>query len=288
VAANSGRLAVISTPIGNLGDLSPRARDELAAAELVAAEDTRRTGQLLTTLGLSRPLLSLHEHNESERIDELLARLRAGARIALVSDAGTPLLSDPGFELVRRVAQEGLAVVAVPGPSAITAALSIAGLPTERFSFEGFLPARLAERRARLTELAAETRTLVFFEAPHRIAECLEDLAAAFGAERRAAVARELTKVFETVYRGTLASLVAQSRSDANFARGEITIVVAGAEPAARDAGRARLDETLQVLLAELAPSKAAALAARLTGVKRNDAYSRALELAREVPREDA
>jgi 16S rRNA (cytidine1402-2'-O)-methyltransferase len=288
VAANSGRLAVISTPIGNLGDLSPRARDELAAAELVAAEDTRRTGQLLTTLGLSRPLLSLHEHNEGERIDELLARLRAGARIALVSDAGTPLLSDPGFELVRRVAQEGLAVVAVPGPSAITAALSIAGLPTERFSFEGFLPARLAERRARLAELAVETRTLVFFEAPHRIAESLEDMSAAFGAERRAAVARELTKVFETVYRGTLASLVAQSRSDANFARGEITIVVAGAEPAARDAGRANLDATLRVLLSELAPSKAAALAGRLTGVKRNDAYSRALELAREASDEEA
>jgi 16S rRNA (cytidine1402-2'-O)-methyltransferase len=282
VAANSGRLAVISTPIGNLGDLSPRARDELAAAELVAAEDTRRTGQLLTTLGLSRPLLSLHEHNEGERIDELLARLKAGARIALVSDAGTPLLSDPGFELVRRVAQEGLTVVAVPGPSAITAALSIAGLPTERFSFEGFLPARLAERRARLAELAVETRTLVFFEAPHRIAECLEDMSAAFGAERRAAVARELTKVFETVYRGTFSTLIAQCRADANFARGEITVVVAGAEAAAEQSGRSQLDATLRVLLAELAPSKAAALAARLTGVKRNEAYSRAMELARE------
>src|SRR5262245_31670569 len=220
VVANSGRLAVISTPIGNLGDLSPRAREELAAAELVAAEDTRRTGQLLTTLGLSRPLVSLHEHNESERIEELLARLRAGARIALVSDAGTPLLSDPGFELVRRVSREGIVVVAVPGPSAITAALSVAGLPTERFSFEGFLPARLGERRARVAELAAETRTLVFFEAPHRIAEALEDLVAAFGAPRRAVVARELTKVFETVYRGTLAELAAAARSDANFTRG--------------------------------------------------------------------
>jgi 16S rRNA (cytidine1402-2'-O)-methyltransferase len=281
VSANPGRLAVISTPIGNLGDLSPRARDELAAAELVAAEDTRRTGQLLTTLGLSRPLLSLHEHNESERIDELLERLRGGARIALVSDAGTPLLSDPGFELVRRVAEAGVQVVAVPGPSAITAALSIAGLPTERFSFEGFLPARLAERRAHLAELAAETRTLVFFEAPHRIAESLEDMATAFGEGRRASVARELTKLFETVYRGTLGALAAQARSDANFARGEITVVVAGATRAAADP-RAQLDATLGVLLAELAPSKAAAIAARLTGARRNDAYARALELAKE------
>jgi len=286
VAVNSGRLAVISTSIGNLGDLSPRARDELAAAELVAAEDTRRTGQLLTTLGLSRPLVSLHEHNESERIDELLQRLRGGARIALVSDAGTPLLSDPGFELVRRVAQEGLTVVAVPGPSAITAALSIAGLPTERFSFEGFLPARLAERRSRLAELAPETRTLVFFEAPHRIAECLEDMSAAFGAERRGAVARELTKVFETVYRGTLQTLAVQARSDTNFTRGEITVVVAGASRAAPDSLRVQLDATLGVLLSELAPSKAAALAARLTGAKRNEAYARALEMAAAAPRD--
>jgi 16S rRNA (cytidine1402-2'-O)-methyltransferase len=284
VAANPGRLAVISTPIGNLGDLSPRARDELAAAELVAAEDTRRTGQLLTTLGLSRPLVSLHEHNERERIDELLQRLRAGARIALVSDAGTPLLSDPGFELVRRVAQEGMTIVAVPGPSAITAALSIAGLPTERFSFEGFLPARLAERRARLAELATETRTLVFFEAPHRIAESLEDMVTAFGAGRRAAVARELTKVFETVYRGTLATLAAQSRADANFTRGEITLVIEGAPRERAAVAQMQLDATLEVLLSELAPSKAAALAARLTGARRNDAYARALELSREKP----
>jgi 16S rRNA (cytidine1402-2'-O)-methyltransferase len=279
VAENPGRLAVISTPIGNLGDLSPRAREEFAAAELVAAEDTRRTGQLLTTLGLSRPLVSLHEHNETERIGELLERLRAGARIALVSDAGTPLLSDPGFELVRRVAEEGLSIVAVPGPSAITAALSIAGLPTERFTFEGFLPARLAERRARLADLSTETRTLVFFEAPHRIAECLEDMTTAFGGARRVAVARELTKLYETVYRGNLETLAAQARADANFTRGEITVVVAGAPRVVSD-GRAQLDATLAVLLDELAPSKAAALAARLTGAKRNDAYARALELS--------
>jgi 16S rRNA (cytidine1402-2'-O)-methyltransferase len=282
VAANLGRLAVISTPIGNLGDLSPRARDELASAELIAAEDTRRTGQLLTTLGLTRPLVSLHEHNETERIDELLIRLRGGARIALVSDAGTPLLSDPGFELVRRVSSEGMSVFAVPGPSAITAALSIAGLPTERFSFEGFLPARLAERRGRLAELAPESRTQVFFEAPHRIAESLEDMSAAFGASRRAAVARELTKVFETVYRGTLAELATLARSDSNFTRGEITVVVEGAVPApAADAARITLDAALTALLVELAPSKAAAVAAKLTGAKRNDAYQRALELAK-------
>ncbi len=282
MAANLGRLAVISTPIGNLGDLSPRARDELASAELIAAEDTRRTGQLLTTLGLARPLVSLHEHNETERIDELMTKLRAGARIALVSDAGTPLLSDPGFELVRRVSGEGMTVVAVPGPSAITAALSIAGLPTERFSFEGFLPARLAERRARLGELASETRTQVFFEAPHRISESLEDMSAAFGATRRAAVARELTKVFETVYRGTLAELARTARSDSNFARGEITVVVEGAGPApAVDTAQITLDAALIALLPELAPSKAAAVAAKLTGAKRNDAYARALELAK-------
>ena len=286
MAAYLGRLAVISTPIGNLGDLSPRARDELAAADMVAAEDTRRTGQLLTTLGLSRPLVSLHEHNERERIDELLEKLRGGARIALVSDAGTPLLSDPGFELVRRVSLEGISVVAVPGPSAITAALSIAGLPTERFSFEGFLPARLGERRARVAELAGESRTLVFFEAPHRIAESLEDMAAGFGTTRRAAVARELTKVFETVYRGTLADLALQARSDANFTRGEITVVVEGApRVAAEEAPRVQLDATLTVLLSELAPSKAAALAARLTGAKRNDAYARALELSKGAAR---
>ncbi len=281
VPAALGRLAVVSTPIGNLGDLSSRARDELAAADVVAVEDTRRTGQLLATLGISRPLVSLHEHNENERIPELLARLRDGARVALVSDAGTPLLSDPGFQLVRQAASAGITVVAVPGPSAITAALSIAGLPTERFSFEGFLPARLAERRARLQQLAHEPRTLVFFEAPHRIAEMLADCAAAFGAERRAAVARELTKAFETVYRGTLTELTAAARGDANFARGEITIVIEGAPSRdANDTSNDELKRVLGILLAELAPSKAAQLAAAITRTKKNHAYDLALALS--------
>lgn len=280
MAAAPGRLAVVSTPIGNLGDLSSRARDELAAADLIAVEDTRRTGQLLATLGLSRPLISLHEHNESERIPELLERLRGGARVALVSDAGTPLLSDPGFQFVRQAASAGVAVVAVPGPSAITAALSIAGLPTERFSFEGFLPARLAERRERLQALVDEPRTLVFFEAPHRIVETLADCAAAFGAERRAALARELTKAFETVYRGSLAELAARAKADSNVARGEITLVIEGAPSrTTNDPGDAELRRVLQCLLAELSPSKAAAMAAELTGAKRNAAYQMALEL---------
>jgi 16S rRNA (cytidine1402-2'-O)-methyltransferase len=176
-----------------------------------------------------------------------------------------------------------MTVVAVPGPSAITAALSIAGLPTERFTFEGFLPARLAERRTRLAELASEVRTQVFFEAPHRITESLDDMSAAFGAARRAAVARELTKVFETVYRGTLAELATMARADSNFSRGEITVVVEGAAPAPMEEGaRVTLDDALKALLPDLAPSKAAAVAARLTGAKRNDAYARALELAKQ------
>ena len=286
--AAPGRLAVVSTPIGNLGDLSSRARDELAAADLVAAGDTRRTGQLMTTLGLSRPLLSLHEHNETQRIPELLQRLAEGARVALVSDAGTPLLSDPGFELVRQAAAAGVTVVAVPGPSAITAALSVAGLPTERFAFEGFLPARLAERRSRLTTLADEPRTLVFFEAPHRIVETLEDCRAAFGPARRAAVARELTKVYETVYRGTLADLVAAASADTNFARGEITVVIEGAASVADvDRDASELGRVLAVLLAEMSASKAAAMAAALTGAKRNAAYTLAQQLTAEMVRDE-
>ncbi len=198
VGNSRGRLDIVATPIGNLSDLSPRAQEVLAAADVIAAEDTRHTRALLQAIGVSRPLVSLHAHNEPSRVPELLARLAAGESVALVSDAGTPLLSDPGYGLVKEAACAGYEVRAVPGPSAITAALAVAGLPTDRFCFEGFLPPRASERRARLAELASEPRTLVFFEAPHRIEECLADLAAAFGAERRAAVARELTKAHET------------------------------------------------------------------------------------------
>jgi 16S rRNA (cytidine1402-2'-O)-methyltransferase len=277
-----GRLEVVATPIGNLGDLSSRAREVLAAADLIAAEDTRRTGQLLNAIGVSGQLVSLHDYNEEARVAPLVQQLLAGKVIALVSDAGTPLLSDPGFGLVRAAAAAGIEVRAVPGASAVTAALSIAGLATDRFAFEGFLPSRAGERRALLARLATESRTLVFFEAPHRVAAALADLARSFGNERAAVVTRELTKMHESVYRGTLQQLCAMARDDADFARGEITVVVAGAAPQRADgADTALLTRALQLLLAELPPARAAAIAAQLAGATRSDAYTLALRLRR-------
>ena len=242
---------------------------------MIAAEDTRHTLALLKAFGIDKPLISLHGHNESQRVPQLLARLESGENVALVSDAGTPLLSDPGFQLVQRAAQAGIAVYTIPGPSAITAALAVAGLPTDRFCFEGFLPARAAERRAALAGLAHEARTLVFFEAPHRIAAALSDMAAEFGAQRRAVVARELTKMHETLYRGTLQELAARAAADENFQRGEITLVVHGAASAAADAvDEAQLRRTVDILSKELPPGRAAAVAAQLTGASRAAAYA--------------
>ena len=269
-----GRLQVVATPIGNMGDVSTRARQALESAAAVAAEDTRHTGALLQALGISKPLLSLHAHNETQRVPELLARLTAGETIALVSDAGTPLLSDPGYELVRAAAEAGVEVESIPGPSAITAALAVAGLPVSRFCFEGFLPTRERERRTHLAQLAGEARTLVFFEAPHRIAATLADLAAELGNERRAVVARELTKAHETIYRGTLAELLQKSAKEDNFARGEITIVVAGAARADTGVDTALLRRAVDLLAKELSPSRAAAVAAQLTGATRAEAYA--------------
>ncbi|HUL19166.1 MAG TPA: 16S rRNA (cytidine(1402)-2'-O)-methyltransferase [Steroidobacteraceae bacterium] len=270
-----GTLQVVATPIGNRADLSPRAQEALRTAHVIAAEDTRRTQQLLHSLGISRPLVSLHEHNETQRVPQLLERLGAGETVVLVSDAGTPLLSDPGFELVRAAAHAGYPVHAIPGPSAVTAALAIAALPAQRFCFEGFLPARAAERRAALSALAHEPRTLVFFEAPHRLLATLTDMAAEFGAAREAVVARELTKLHESIYRGTLAQLLERAGADENFTRGEITLVVAGAPAAvAAEADPAVLRRTVELLLKELPPGRAAALAARLTGATRAAAYA--------------
>jgi len=279
VGNQPGRLEVVATPIGNMGDLSDRAREALQGADLIAAEDTRHTLGLLQHLGIAKPLVSLHAHNETRRLPELLAQLAAGRRVVLVSDAGTPLLSDPGFELVRAAAAAGIAVGVVPGPSAITAALALAGLPVDRFCFEGFLPAGGRERRARLAELAAETRTMVFFEAPHRIADSLVDLSTQLGGQRPAVIARELTKLHETVYRGSLEQLRELAAGDANLQRGEITLIVQGAPQSESSADLTLMRRALELLLRELPPGKAAAIAAQLAGARRADAYTLAMQM---------
>ena len=280
-----GRLYVVATPIGNLGDLSARARETLASAALIAAEDTRHTGVLLKAFGISTPMISLHDHNEAQRAPQLIERLRGGESVALVSDAGTPAISDPGFDLVRACAAAGIEVVAVPGPCALVAALSIAALPTDRFCFEGFLPARGAARRARLRDVSAEPRTLVFYESPHRIGETLADCAEYLGSARGAVLAREITKLHESVYRGSLAELADRAAKEGDLSRGEIVLVIAGASPetAARgdDGHGGMLDRALKPLLEELPLKQAAHLAARIAAVRDNEAYKRALELKR-------
>lgn len=275
-----GILYVVATPIGNLGDLSTRAREVLASVHLIAAEDTRHTRQLLQSCGIETALISLHEHNEAKRSDELIARLAAGESIALVSDAGTPLISDPGFDLVVAARARAIPIVVVPGPCAAIAALSIAGLPTDRFVFEGFLPAKSSARKTHLESLSSEERTLIFYEAPHRLAEVLHDLAAVLGADRPASVSRELTKRFETTYTGTLAHLSALAEKDADMSRGEIVIIVSGRAPREEQtAATIDSEKLLRALLEDLPPSQAAKIAARLTGQKRSELYEQAVRL---------
>ncbi len=274
----SGQLFVVATPIGNLGDLSPRARETLAAVDLIAAEDTRHSRRLLEHFGIHRPLLALHEHNERERCEGLIGRLQAGESVALISDAGTPLISDPGYRLVRAAREAGVPVVPIPGPSALIAALSVAGLPTDRFVFEGFLPAKGQARRNRLRALADEPRTLVFYEAGHRIEAMLADLAASFGGGREAVVARELTKQFEQIEGGPLDHLREWLAADERHRRGEFVVLVAGAPP--REAGAGETRRVLEILLRELPVKRAAAVAAELTGQRRNELYRLALTLS--------
>jgi 16S rRNA (cytidine1402-2'-O)-methyltransferase len=272
-SAAPGRLHVVATPIGNLEDLSPRALRTLREADLIAAEDTRHTQALLSAHGVRGNFISLHEHNEAQQIESLLQRLRDGAQIALVSDAGTPLISDPGFRLVRAARQAGIDVTPVPGACAAIAALSVAGLPSDRFAFEGFLPQKGAARRERLQSLVAEPRTLVFYESSHRIDECLVDAAAIFGDERRGVLARELTKRFETVLDGPLATLAARVAADPDQRRGEFVLIVEGASGDDADASLA-LGRRVQALLREhLPPSQAARLAAEISGASRKALY---------------
>ena len=277
VADPSGALYVVATPIGHLDDITRRALAVLGEVALIAAEDTRHTGRLLAHYGITTPMLALHEHNEREVLPRVLERLRSGADVALVSDAGTPLLSDPGFPLVRECRRRGVRVVPVPGPSALLAALSVSGLPTDRFCFEGFLPRKGVARRERLAALADMPATLVFYESAHRIRAALADLAEIFGGAREAVLARELTKLHETVLTGSLDTLAARVTRDAEQRLGEFVVLVSGAPP--RDLVHPDLDRVLRVLLAELPVKQASGLAAGIVGVKRNLAYQRALAL---------
>ncbi|WP_438282032.1 16S rRNA (cytidine(1402)-2'-O)-methyltransferase [Pseudomonas alabamensis] len=277
--STTGTLYVVATPIGNLDDISARALKILGAVKLIAAEDTRHSVRLLQHFGIQTPLAPCHEHNERDEGSRFIARLLAGDDVALVSDAGTPLISDPGYHLVRQARAAGITVVPVPGACALIAALSAAGLPSDRFMFEGFLPAKAVGRRARLEQVKEEPRTLIFYEAPHRILECLQDMQAVFGDERPAVLARELTKTFETLKGLPLAELRAFVESDSNQQRGECVVLVAGwSAPEDDQAVSAQALRVLDLLLAEMPLKRAAALAAEITGVRKNLLYQAALE----------
>ncbi|MDE3738480.1 16S rRNA (cytidine(1402)-2'-O)-methyltransferase [Pseudomonas resinovorans] len=275
----SGTLYVVATPIGNLDDITARALRVLREVALIAAEDTRHSARLLQHFGIETPLAACHEHNERDQGGRFLARLQAGDDVALISDAGTPLISDPGFHLVRQARAAGVTVVPVPGACALIAALSTAGLPSDRFIFEGFLPAKANARRGRLDELKEEPRTLIFYEAPHRLLESLEDMRGVFGGDRPAVLARELTKTFETLKGAPLNELCGWVAADLNQQRGECVVLVKGWQaPEGEGALSAEALRVLDLLLAEMPVKRAAALAAEITGVRKNLLYQAALE----------
>ena len=273
-----GTLYIVATPIGNLEDISARALRILKEVSLIAAEDTRHSSRLLQHFGINTPLAACHDHNEREQGGRFINRLLEGGSVALVSDAGTPLISDPGFHLVRQARAAQIPVVPVPGASAVIAALSAAGLPSDRFIFEGFLPAKATARRSRLDALKQEERTLIFYEAPHRLLESVEDLAAIMGDERVAVLARELTKTFETIKDAPLGELVEWIRSDSNQQRGECVLLISGYESPEKDSLLPETVRILNILLAEMPLKRAAALAAEITGERKNMLYQFALE----------
>lgn len=274
----SAQLFVVATPIGHLDDMTFRAIDILKSVSVVAAEDTRQSAQLFKHYNISTPLTACHDHNESNKIEQLVQKLLAGENIALISDAGTPVISDPGFKLVRAAQENGIRVVPVPGACAAIAALSAVGLPSDRFSFEGFLPSKASQRISQLEKLKNETQTLIFYEAPHRILECVKNMAEVFGENRPVGFAREITKTFETIKKMTLKDLVNFIENDHNQEKGEIVLVVGGA-PEKTDLEQEKLDELLIRLLQDLSVKAASQLAADLTGIKKKIAYQRALEL---------
>ncbi|MBF0218364.1 MAG: 16S rRNA (cytidine(1402)-2'-O)-methyltransferase [Gammaproteobacteria bacterium] len=279
LASSLGTLYIVATPIGHLADISERALQTLRQVTVIAAEDTRHSQRLLSHYGISQRLWSLHDHNESERLQQVLALLSQGSDVALISDAGTPLISDPGYRLVRATLEAGYRVSPIPGAAAVTAALSVAGQPTDRFLFEGFLPAKREARRKRLAAVVEESATLVFYESPHRILESLQDMAELLGGARSITLCRELTKQYETILLSTLAELPLILHNDANQCRGEFVLLVHGALPVA--AGATVSDEALRIakiLATELAPRQAAGLTAQITGEKRNAIYAALLE----------
>lgn len=277
--STTGSLYVVATPIGNLDDMSVRALKVLRDVALIAAEDTRHSLRLMQHFGIATPLAACHEHNERDEGSRFIARLLAGDDVALISDAGTPLISDPGYHLVRQARAAGIQVIPVPGACALIAALSAAGLPSDRFIFEGFLPAKSVGRKARLELLKEEPRTVIFYEAPHRILECLQDLEEIFGADRPAVLGRELTKTFETLKGLPLGELRAFVEGDSNQQRGECVVLVAGwSEPEGEDVIGAEARRVLDLLLQEMPLKRAAALAAEITGVRKNLLYQVALD----------
>jgi 16S rRNA (cytidine1402-2'-O)-methyltransferase len=272
-----GCLYVVATPIGNLQDISERAKAILAGVDLIAAEDTRHSGRLLAALGIKTPMLALHEHNEHDRTASLVDHLKADKAIALISDAGTPLISDPGFGLIQALREQNLAVQAIPGPSAAIAALSVAGLPTDRFLFVGFAPRSGPARRSFFSELAEERATLVFYESCHRIQDCLEDMSYSLGGNRQAVLARELTKLHETVISASLAELAQRVAQDADQRRGEMVVLVAGNRAPKGSRVEIEVEQLLARLLRELPLKKAVALTAELSGLPKNQLYQAAL-----------
>ena len=276
----SGTLYIVATPIGNLDDLTPRARQTLTEVDLIAAEDTRHTGRLLSHIGVKTPQKALHDHNESRAVPALIEALLDGKNIALVSDAGTPLVSDPGYRLAAAAHENNIKVSPIPGASAVTAALSAAGLPTDRFCFEGFTPNKRLARQAWLLERAAEPRTLVFFESVHRVKESVVDMVVAFGADRQAFVGRELTKLHEQCVQGSLGDIDEKLRSAVVVEKGEFVIVVSGTKE--KQASAIEVDLLIAELAAVLPGKQAAAIAARVTGEKKNTIYARMLELKKE------
>ncbi len=275
----AGTLFVVATPIGNFDDFTRRAEQTLKTSQIIAAEDTRHSGHLLSAYSINTPTTACHDHNEGQKVPELIARMQQGEHISLISDAGTPLISDPGFRLVRAAHEAGIRVVPIPGACAAISALSASGLPSDRFSFEGFLPAKTHARKQTLEGLKKDTRTLIFYEAPHRIVDSLIDCVEVLGRDRDACMAREITKTFETIKKATLGELLAFVQSDSNQERGEIVLVIGGFNAEQEVENTEATDKLLKRLLQDLPVKPAAQLAAELTGLKKNELYQRALQL---------